>query len=266
MRRSFSMSEYYLIRSVTKAIAILRAFSKERPEMGVSEIARDLGFNKTVTQKLILTLLHEGLLDRDLYSRKYSLSPRILEIAGSFLNASPLLREGRKFVRALVRSTGMTGGLAILDGDEVLYLISIEANAAIKAVAQTGDRRPIHATATGKCLLAFLPKAERDNILKRLRLERLTSHTLTSMDSFLAELQITAKRGYAINQEERVVGLWGIAAPVCNRLGSGHATVGLGIPKGVVSEKEFEDMGRCTIQIGRKMSERLAGFFDVRSD
>lgn len=257
------MNEYYLIKSVSKAIAVLRAFSRERPEMGVSEIARDLETNKTVIQRLVLTLLHEGLLERNPHSRRYSLSPRIVEIAGSFLNASPLAREGRKYVYALVRLTGVTGALGILDDREVLYVASVEANAPVKAASLNGDRSPIHATASGKCLLAFLPEDERNALVEELSLRAFTPNTIISREAFLQELENTAVRGYARNQEERVQGLGGTAAPILDAKGRGIAALSAGIPNGFVDDEGIQSIVEKTVGVAKEMSEKLQGMLGV---
>jgi len=253
------MVEYYLIRSVVKAIAVLRAFSKERPVLGVSELSRLLGFNRTVTQKLLLTLQREGLLEQDPHTKKYSLSPRVVEFASSFLNASPLTREGRRYVHELVEQSRMSCALGILDSDGVLYLVSEEADASVKATSRAGERSPLHCTATGKCLLAFLPEADQKSVLQRLKLRRMTPTTITSRPALQREIAQIASRGYAINTEERVVGLCGVAAPVVNHDGRGIAALSAAIPKGIVSETTFDEVARLTVAVGKELSARLEG-------
>ena len=256
------MDEYYLIRSVVKAIAVLRAFSKERPTMGVSELSRYLGLNRTVTQKLLLTLQREGLLEQDPHSKKYSLSPRVVEFASSFFSASPLTREGRRYVHELVEQTRMSCALGILESEEVLYLISEEADASVKAASRAGERSPLHCTATGKCLLAFLPKPDRERILERLELRRMTATTITSKPTLNQELNQISRQGFATNKEERVVGLYGVAAPVLNHEGRGIAALSAAIPKGLVSETTFDEIARLTVAMGKELSARLKGLAD----
>ena len=255
--------QYFVIKSVRKAIALLRAFPKGQAELGVSELSERLGFSKTVTQRLVLTLASEGLLRQNPQSRKYALSPRVVEIAGSFLSASPLTQEGRKYVYALVRSTGMTGALGILSGREVLYLVSIEADASVKAASLNGDRSPVHATASGKCLLAFLPEDERNALVAKLDFKALTSKTITNRETFLQELASTALRGYATNQEERVQGLAGVAAPILGSEGRGIAALSVGIPRGLVSDRDIETIADKTVTVAKEMSEKLQGMLCI---
>ena len=253
------MGEYYTIRSVVKASQILGAFTVDRPEMGVAELSRILGMNKTVIQKLVLTLLDQRLLQQDLVSRKYRLGPRIVEIAGTFLAGNPLASEGSKCVQELARETGFSTGLGVLDGNQVLYIQAAEANVSIKAASRMGDRMPVHATSSGKCILAFLPGSERDRILQSLVLEPLTLNTTTSIDALLSELVMIAEKGYGVNDEERVVGLCGIAAPVFDHAGNAVAAVSVAIPKGVMPECSMDQVIQATLKSAEVLTERLGG-------
>jgi len=208
------MAKYYTIHSVVKASQVLGSFTVDRPELGVTELSTILGLNKTVVQKLVLTLLDERLLQQDSVSKKYRLGPRILELASKLLAGNPLASEGYRCVQELARDTGFSTGLAVLDANEVLYIQAAEANVTIKAASRMGDRMPVHATSSGKCILAFIPENERDRMLENLVLESFTPNTVTSIDALLSELATIAERGYAVNDEERIVGLCGIAAPV----------------------------------------------------
>lgn len=253
------MAEYYTIQSVVKASQVLGSFTVDRPELGVAELSRILGMNKTVVQKLVLTLLDQRLLQQDLVSRKYRLGPRIAEIAGTFLAGNPLASEGSRCVQELALETGFSTGLGVLDGNQVLYIQAAEANVSIKAASRMGDRMPIHATSSGKCILAFLPGSERDRILESLVLEPLTLNTTTSIDALLSELVVIAEKGYAVNDEERVAGLCGIAAPVFDHAGSAVAAVSVAIPKGVMPECSMDQVIQATLKGAEVLTERLGG-------
>ena len=253
------MAEYYTIHSVVKAAQVLGAFTMECPELGVAELSRILGLNKTVVQKLVLTLLDQRLLQQDLVSRKYKLGPRIVEIAGIFLTGNPLASEGSKSIQELARETGLSAGLGVLDGNQVLYIQAAEANVTIKGASRMGDRMPVHATSSGKCILAFLPGSERDRILESLVLAPLTPNTTTSIDVLLSELAVVGKQGYAVNDEERVMGLCGIAAPVFDHVGNAIAAISVAIPKGVMPECSMDQVIQATLRSAEMLTSRLGG-------
>ena len=245
---------YYLNQSVAKAVAILRAFSHLQPIRGVGELSDELGMTRSVTQKLMLTLCDLGLLEQEPVSRKYRISPRVLEIAGPFLRTSPLIREGSIVLKELVNRTEMTCALGIRQDSHVLYLVSIEAQTSVKANSVAGERTPIYCSATGKCLLAFADADTKRAVLASLHLEPLTEHTITDLAALAAELGKIATRGYAINNEERVIGLCGVAVPITNNAGEAVAALSVGIPKGSVSQERFEEI----IQLARSEGANLS--------
>lgn len=259
LRGESEMAEYYTIRSVVKASQVLGAFTVDRPELGVAELSRILRLNKTVVQKLVLTLLDQRLLQQDLVSRKYRLGPRIVEIAGTFLAGNPLASEGSKCVQELAREIGYSTGLGVLDGSQVLYMQASEANATIRAASRMGDRMPLHATASGKCILAFLSESERDSILGNLVLEPFTPNTTTSPEVLLSELAAISKQGYAVNDGERIVGLCGVAAPVFDHEGNAIAAISVAIPRGVMPECSMDQVIQATLRSAEVLTNRLGG-------
>ena len=105
MRSASTVRSGNTILSLQKGLAVLRAFSTDRAELGVTELSRILGLNKTVVYKLIHTFNTEGFLQRDPVSREYRLGPRVMEVASVFLRTNPLAREGSKCVSELSRAT-----------------------------------------------------------------------------------------------------------------------------------------------------------------
>jgi len=248
------MMRYYFNQSVAKAVAILRCLSECGGRLSVTEISRRLGMTRSVAQKIVLTLADLEMVDQDAVSKKYGLSRRLLEMAASALNGDPLAREGLRYVRKLVELTDMTCALGVLDGPEVLYLVSLEADAPVKATSRAGDRSSVYCTATGKCLLAFSPKHVVDGILKDLRLAGYTKNTITDKRQLKQELEITKERGYALNREERVVGLCGIAAPILAADGEAAAAISVACPKGIVGRSTFAKLAEQAVAIAHEFS------------
>ena len=255
---------YYLNHSVVKAVAILRSFSQNTPARGVTEIGEDLGITRSVTQKLVLTLRDVGLLEQETDSRKYRVSPRVMEIAGPFLRTSPLTREGTASVQALVRKTGMTCALGILDEADVLYLVSIEAQASVKANSLAGERSPLHCTASGKCLLAFTDQDTTERVLRSIQLKPFTQQTITDLDELTRELEGIRARGYAENNEERVVGLCGVAVPVLDDAGTAIAALSVGIPKASVTAQHYVRIVDFAKAAGEELSRALQTYHLLR--
>ena len=251
---------YYTNQSVVKAVAILRSFNKSIPKQTVKEISERLGLTRSVVQKLVMTLLDLGLLVQEDATRRYSISPRIMEIASPFLNTSPLIANGRAHVQEIVEQTDMTGALGIREGLETLYLISLEPDASVKANSMAGERTPLHCTATGKCLLAFANDEERASLLPRLPLERFTEYTISDLNGLEQDLEDITKRGYATNLEERVIGLCGIAVPVHTESEGLVAALSVGIPKASVSQEQYPEFARLASAVARDLGQAIESY------
>lgn len=247
----------YSIKSVAKALRILRAFTAERPEWGVTELSRLLGMHKSVVHRLLLTLEEGGFLQQDPITQQYRLGPAIAEVASAFFRALPLLREGTPVLQALVDRFGHSGGLTVLDQGEALYLAAAEGPAAIKVVVRVGGRRPAHAVASGKVLLASLPESDVRAVLRDRGMTGLTTNTITDPARLLRELDEVRTRGYAINDEESIVGMMAIAAPVHDFRGKVVAALSISFPKHIVRPEEVRRIIEQTVRSADQISARL---------
>jgi DNA-binding IclR family transcriptional regulator len=236
----------------------------ERPELGVTELTKILGYNKSVVHKIAVTLEAEGFLRRPPGSRRYEIGPAVLEIAAAWLNRTPVVREGTAVLGQLVQDCGMSGGLGIIEGRDVFYLAAVEAEVALKATSRVGDRQPLHATATGKCILAFLPAEEREDLLARINLVRLTARTTTDLDVLRRSLVSIKQLGYAFTRGERVAGLAGVAAPVWDHRGRVVAAISVAIPENLI-DAAVERCIQLTVAAGQHLSARL-GYTSNRAD
>jgi IclR family transcriptional regulator, KDG regulon repressor len=258
-------SSHY-VQSLRNGLGVLLAFSRERTELGITELSHLMDLDKTVVFKLAHTLTAEGFLVRDPSGRRYRLGPRIVQVAASFSSFDVLVNQGTLYIRELSRIIGMSTAIGIIDGLSVLYVAAIEADASVKAAARAGDHRPLHATATGKCLLAFLPAEARDEIIGRMTLDRWTSSTRTDRNALLEDLALAAERGYAVNVGERVNGLRGIAAPVWDHRGITVAALSCAIPMGLVNEDGFNEIIDQTVNSAAALSRSLGAAPIVHSE
>ncbi len=247
----------YAIQSISKAIRVLRGFSRDRPERGVTEFAGELGWPKAVVHKILATLEQGRFVQQDPVSRHYRLGPGIMELAGVFLSEDPLTREGTPLLKALARDTGHTAALAVLDAFEVLYVDVIEGTAALKTNARAGDRRPAHATGSGKVLLADLPADVLDQLLGRNVLRVLTPHTIVDPERLREQLISVRASGFALNMEERLAGMVGVAAPVRDHSGKAIAAVSIAFPRHLSGDTAVEDGIRQVMKTAQTLSLRL---------
>jgi IclR family transcriptional regulator, acetate operon repressor len=210
------------VQSADRALAILVAFSTARRELGVTELAAELGMHKSTVSRLLAVLQARGLVRRD--GDRFSPGPelaRLGALAATSLAASQVAREP---LQRLADATGETVNLAVRQGDQALNVHQVQTAHFVGMTDWTGRGAPLHATANGKVLLAFGEGGPARELV------RLTPRTITDPAALRAELEGVRRLGYATAVEELEIGLHAAAAPVFDSLGACIAAVSLSGP------------------------------------
>jgi IclR family transcriptional regulator, pca regulon regulatory protein len=224
--------------SLERGLAILSSFSA-RPLLGVSELAREVGFTRSTTHRYVATLATLGYLEQDADSRKYRLGPRVLDLGFSAINSMDLREVAAPHLQALSDETGHTVNMAVLDGPDIVYIercrTARQGQREIDLNLHVGSRLPAYCTSLGKVLLANLPE---DKLRETLRLVQFTQrgpNTLTAREELLRELDRVRASDLAVNNEELAYGLRSIAAPVRSKSGEVVAAINLAAHRSMVS-------------------------------
>lgn len=226
-----------MLGTLEKAQRVLDLYSPARPEWGVGEVARECGWPPSSTHLLLSSLAQMGLLHRTLTGR-YRLGFKLHRLSQILLHNTPWREVVAGELRALGAQTGETTYAAALDGDQLVTVAAFPgAHRHALAPAQLSEEPPLHASATGKVLLAFR-LLQGGQVLPR-RLPRLTPQTITTRAALSAELEAVRARGAAFNLEETGEGLCSVAAPVHNHNGEVIAAVCLLAPA-----ERFRSMAR----------------------
>lgn len=208
------------IRAVDHAIDVLETMGAAGRPMGVSEIARQTNLSKAAVHHLLATLETRRFVMRDTDSALYKLSWALYELGSNVVRDIDVSRIARPYLDKLAVETGESVLLGILDEHSVLYLDRGEAPAGLQMRANAGRRSPLHATASGKVLLAFANDSLLlDEILSG-PLERLTKTTITDPSILRYELAEARRRGYATCWQEREIGLCSVGVPLRDYRGS----------------------------------------------
>lgn len=202
------------VQAVEHAIDILEAMAGRGRPIGVSDIARRTGLSKAAVHHLLATLESRRFVIRDPTSSLYSLSWALYELGSNVVRDVDLSRAARPYLDQLAAQTGESALLGILDEDAVLYLDRGEAPEGLRMVANAGRRSPLHATASGKVLLAFASDAQLFDRILTSPLPKLTRTTITDPDELRHELAQVRNRGFATCWQEREVGLCSVAVPL----------------------------------------------------
>lgn len=251
------VNERYRIQAIERAVAILNAFSADEHELGVTEIADRLGLHKSTVHRFIVNLDAAGMVERNSRTGRYRLGMRIFELGGLVKQRINLWDEALPFLESLVRDTGETGHLAVLDAGEAIYIERVEARRALRVPSAVGRGYPAHATNLGKVLLADLEPERLAEIVRERGLSAYTPHTIVDPNALDLELSRIRERGYAIDNEEYDEGLRCIGAPVRDHSGRVVAALGIGGPVTRITPARVEDLSTLVMAAASGLSRRL---------
>jgi DNA-binding IclR family transcriptional regulator len=250
-----------VLSSVSKALALLDAFSAETPELTLSELSRRVGAHKSSTFRLLSTLEAHGFVQRSPAGRGYRLGWKPLELAGRLRYG---LRElAAPFLEELAERSGEIVHLSILDGAEIVYLDKHGRSQPLTVSTRVGGRSPAHASAMGKALLAGLPPAALRRLLGGRRLKRFTPTTITEPRRLARELQAIRRQGFALDNEETFPGIRCVAAPLRDQEGRVLAAVSVTVPAQRMGARRQAELKNWVMDTAGRISARIrAGGID----
>lgn len=213
------------VQSLERGLAVVRVFSAARPSLTISELAEETGLTRAATRRFVLTLTEMGYVR--VKQNRYELAPRALEIGYAFLSALSFPEIAQPRIEALVAEVGEASEAAILDGDDVVYVLRVPGPSMMTISVTIGARAPAYATSLGRVLLAHLPGDELDAFLARVPFDTPLPRTITDPDELRAELHRVRRAGYALVDQELEAGLAAIAVPVRDRAGRVRASINL---------------------------------------
>lgn len=211
--------------AVSRALEVLEFLVESGGTASVTDIARDLGMPKTTAHRFCGRLEEEGYIGREGTGKRYTISRRLMRIGLGIVRVSMGAGLRHRILSDLVGQIDETCNLTVLNGTEVFYLDRVETHWPLRMALEPGSRVPLHCSASGKLLLAMMPKAKRQKIVKLLRLTPCTPNTITTVAGMEAELQRIARNGYGTDNEEFLTGLIAIAVPVRDARGQVFAAV-----------------------------------------
>ena len=208
------------VQSIERAFDLLEMLADAGGALGLSELATVSGLPLPTVHRLMRTLVNRGYVRQEA-SRRYTLGSRLIRLGE--ISSQTLGTWLRPFLAQLVRLTGETANLAMLDGDEVVYIAQVPSPHSMRMFTEPGRRVQPHCTAVGKALLAQLPPGEARALLERDGMPAYTPATITDPDLLIAHLEVIRKQGYAVDEGEQEIGVRCFAVAVPGRAGlAGH--------------------------------------------
>lgn len=200
------------ITSLARGLSVLRAFTKEQPEMTLSELAAKTQLNAAVVRRCLNTLIWLGYVGKK--GKLFLLKPEVVDIASAFIESMNLEEVVQPHLQNVRDATADSSSLAVLSHHDILYLVHVSTNRMIRLAAGVGTRFPAYATSLGRVLLAHHDDDFIEHYLASADIKALTPNTVTSPDELRAILHAVRRDGYASIQDELDFGIVSVAVPV----------------------------------------------------
>jgi len=208
-------SDIYYIEVLGKTMDVLDAFVRaEKPLLSLQELSVQTGLNKNTVFRILYTLAEHGYVSKE--AQLYRLGQKIADLGNARSHGQNLVTVAGPYLTSLRDKFGETVNLGVLSGGSVLYIDVRECNQRFRLAERIGGTDPLHSTALGKAQLAFLPQDEVRSLMQRWGMQKYTEHTITSISALQLELKQIRTTGYAIDNQESMLGAFCVATPILN--------------------------------------------------
>jgi sugar lactone lactonase YvrE/DNA-binding IclR family transcriptional regulator len=240
-------------------MALLNIVSAKRAPMTFTDLLRASALPKATLHRILATLVREGLLRHDKYTKTFQLGFRLLELAHEVWSDFDLRLAAQDTLVKLRDSSGEAVQLVVLNGHQVVVAAGEQASRDAVRVSDVGVRLPLHATSAGKAIAAYLDPVAQASWLEKMELRAFTARTITSLAQLRAELDLTRARGYAIEDREFSDDSVSIAAPVFDYEGRPIGAVSIRANAGRMDASRIHGFSPAVIGAARSISHTAAG-------
>jgi IclR family acetate operon transcriptional repressor len=247
----------HLVESVDRAMQVLDLLAS-RPELTSTEVSRRLGVAPSTAHRLLSTMAHRAMVQQDPETRAWRAGGALVELGVSVAGLRDARRMSRPVLEALAAELLETVHLARLDGDQVLFLDTVESTRAARVTDRTGVSLPAHCTASGKVLLARLGSEALDRLLPD-PLPALTPRTRTSRPGLERELAAVRRTGHAVNMGESERGLSAVAVAIPCPAGCAALSLTVSVPSEHLRRDEVDRLARAARAAAAQLGRRLQG-------
>ncbi|MFJ9865929.1 IclR family transcriptional regulator [Streptomyces sp. NPDC101165] len=244
------------VQSVDRAISVLEILA-QRGEAGVSEVAAEIDVHKSTAFRLLGALEARGLVEQAGERGKYRLGFGIVRLAGAVTGRIDITQQSRPVCERLAEEIGETVNIAVMQEHYAINLYQVRGQSAVTAHNWVGQLTPLHATSSGKIMLAHLPAQDRAAVVTEAGLKKLTPHTISSKAKLEKNLAEARERGYAWTLEELEIGLHAMAAPIRDREGQVIASISASGPSYRFTEERMHELAPVLVKGAEEISHRM---------
>ncbi len=246
------------VQALDRALSLLRLVAAS-DGLTLTEISQRAGMAPSTAHRLMTTLESKGFVDMQPQSGEWTIGVEAFRIGTAFLRRIKAADMGRAIMRELMEACGETVNLGIADDDDVVFISQVETHETIRAFFRPGTRGPMHASGIGKALLAQMPDARVKRILQRKGLAAFTRQTIVDSKRLFAELAQVRAQGWAVDNEERTMGMRCIAAPIFNEYGEAVAGVSVSGPAVRMPDERLGELGPQVARAADRITASIGG-------
>jgi IclR family pca regulon transcriptional regulator len=212
-----------LVQSLSRGLAIIRAFDRDRPSMTLSQVAVRTGVSRAVARRFLHTLVHDGYVSTD--GKYFRLTPKVLDLGYAYLSSLDLWELAQPIMQQVVAATGESCSASVLDGTDIVYVARVAAGRIMQVGLSIGSRLPAFCSSMGRVLLAALTPEKLAAFFAIADLSPRTARTIATEAALRQELQRVAAQGWALVDEELEAGLRSLSVPIRGRSGQVIAAI-----------------------------------------
>jgi DNA-binding IclR family transcriptional regulator len=250
------------VKTVDRLVEILDCFSEDRPAWSLAALSAHLSLPKSTLHRFLSSLEAHSILRRDPGDKRWLLGYRLFIWGSVAAEGTGLRHLAKPIMEELVAATGETAILTVYHNREVICVEKVETSRSVRLTLAVGSRRPPHAGASSKVLMAHLPAEEIRSIIHDNGLPRLCTNTITTADELLAELSGIRACGYAESREETDLGAWGVATPIIGADRNVVAGIGIAGPSSRFSDERAKEYVTLCQDAARRLSTILRSGVD----
>jgi len=246
------------VKALERALLLLGIIS-EADALSLTELSQRAGMPASTAHRLLITLQNFGYLEYQADSQQWAVGVEAFRIGGSFARRIKVVDAGRPMLHDLMARTGETANMAIAADGDVVFVSQVETHEPIRAFHRPGTRAHMHASGIGKALLAHLDDTSLGDWMRQKGLASYTQNTICEPETLRRELQVTRTRGWAIDNEERTLGMRCVAAPIYNAYGEAVAGISVSGPTVRIPDRVLNEYGILVRRAADLVTEGIGG-------
>lgn len=259
-----------LIQSIDRALQVLELFTFERPEWGVTEISQALNLYKSRVHNILATLEASDFVKKDPVTEKYRLGIKIFKLGSVVLHELDIRKISHPYIEKLLKEFNETVHLGVLNNGEVISIEQEESTRSLRPKVYLGIRAPLHCTAVGKAIMAFLPERRVEELIKEKGLTEYTENTITDIVELREELTKIREVGYATDQMEHEEGVCCVASPIKDHTGEVIASMSVSGPSFRINSTRIPSIAKRVKEycyhISKELGFREEDFYGSREE